>query len=163
MANEPSGHPASRPTWLSSAEQRSWRAFMDGHQRLMVELNRQLETDSGISLSEYRILVMLSEPPNGSLRMSELADGVLSSRSRLTHQIRRMEAEGMVRRTSCEEDGRGVRAHITEEGVRRLRAAAPGHASAVRRSFIDLVSPDELTAIGDAFDRVNTKNDRHTA
>ncbi|NKY85626.1 MarR family transcriptional regulator [Nocardia veterana] len=135
---------------------------MDGHQRLMVELNRQLQADSDMSLPEYRILVMLSEAPGNSLRMSDLADGVLSSRSRLTHQIRRMEEQGMVRRTSCEEDGRGVRAHLTEEGMRRLRAAAPGHVAAVRRTFIDLISPEELTAIGDAFERVNTKNDpRH--
>lgn len=126
---------------------------MDGHQRLMVELNRQLQADSDMSLPEYRILVMLSEAPGGSLRMSDLADGVLSSRSRLTHQIRRMEDQGMVRRTSCEEDGRGVRAHLTEEGMRRLRAAAPGHVAAVRRTFVDLLSPEELTAIGDAFDQ----------
>ncbi|MDR7167582.1 MarR family winged helix-turn-helix transcriptional regulator [Nocardia aobensis] len=158
MAYEPSGHPAS-PPWLSSAQQRAWRAFMDGHQRLMVELNRQLQADSDMSLPEYRILVMLSEAPGGSLRMSDLADGVLSSRSRLTHQIRRMEDEGMVRRTSCEEDGRGVRAHLTDEGMRRLRAAAPGHVAAVRRTFVDLLSPEELTAIGDAFDRVNAKTD----
>ncbi|AHH15004.1 putative transcriptional regulator, MarR family [Nocardia nova SH22a] len=159
MAYEPNGHPASRPPWLSSAQQRAWRAFMDGHLRLMVELNRQLQDDSDMSLPEYRILVMLSESPGGSLRMSDLADGVLSSRSRLTHQIRRMEEQGMVRRTSCEEDGRGVRAHLTEEGTRRLRAAAPGHVAAVRRTFIDLLSPDELTAVGDAFERVDTEND----
>ncbi|WP_227978855.1 MarR family winged helix-turn-helix transcriptional regulator [Nocardia spumae] len=160
MANEPSGHPAPQPLWLSSAQQRAWRAFMDGHQRLMVELNRQLEDDSDLSLPEYRILVMLSESPGGSLRMSDLADGVLSSRSRLTHQIRRMEEQGMVRRTSCEEDGRGVRAHLTEEGMRRLVAAAPGHVAAVRRAFLDLISPDELDAIGDAFERVDNANDR---
>ncbi|WP_067870573.1 MarR family winged helix-turn-helix transcriptional regulator [Nocardia vermiculata] len=167
MAYEPNGHPApqpqwpasAQPPWLGSQEQRAWRAFMDGHQRLMVELNRQLEADADLSLSEYRILVMLSEATAGSLRMSDLADGVLSSRSRLTHQIRRMEDQGMVRRTSCEEDGRGVRAHVTDEGMRRLRAAAPGHAAAVRRYFLDLVSPQELAAIGDAFDRVNTKSD----
>lgn len=159
MAYEQNGHPASRPQWLSSAQQRAWRAFMDGHQRLMVELNRQLQDDSDMSLPEYRILVMLSESPGGSLRMSDLADGVLSSRSRLTHQIRRMEQHGMVRRTSCEEDGRGVRAHVTEEGLRRLRTAAPGHVAAVRRAFVDLLSPEELTAVGDAFERVDTKND----
>ncbi|WP_267977368.1 MarR family transcriptional regulator, partial [Acinetobacter baumannii] len=73
---------------------------MDGHQRLMTALNRQLQRDSDLSLPEYRILVLLPEAPGRSLRMSELADGVLSSRSRLTHQIRRMEAQGMVRRNT---------------------------------------------------------------
>ncbi|MBF6328536.1 MarR family transcriptional regulator [Nocardia transvalensis] len=128
---------------------------MDGHQRLMSELNRQLQRDSDLSLAEYRILVLLSESPDLSLRMSDLADGVLSSRSRLTHQIRRMEAQGMVRRTSCEEDGRGVRAHLTDEGIRRLRAAAPGHVEAVRRDFIDLLTPDQLATIGEVFERVD--------
>ena len=159
MAYEPNDHPASRTPWLSSAQQRAWRAFMDGHQRLMVELNRQLQDDSDMSLPEYRILVMLSESPGGSLRMSDLAEGVLSSRSRLTHQIRRMEAQGMVRRTSCEEDGRGVRAHLTDEGMHRLHIAAPGHAAAVRRAFVDLLSPEELNVVGDVFERVDTKND----
>ncbi|MBO0855124.1 MAG: MarR family transcriptional regulator, partial [Nocardia sp.] len=130
---------------------------MDGHQRLMGELNRQLQADCDLNLPEYRILVMLSESSDRSLRMSDLADGVLSSRSRLTHQIRRMESQGMVRRTSCEEDGRGVRAHLTEEGMRRLRAAAPRHVAAVRSNFIDLVTPEELSVIAEAFERVNSR------
>lgn len=88
-------------------------------------LNRQLQTDSDLSLPEYRILVLLSEAPDNRLRMSELADGVLSSRSRLTHQIRRMEDQHLVRRNTCEDDGRGVIAELTEEGMRCLEAAAP--------------------------------------
>ncbi|RDI65692.1 MarR family transcriptional regulator [Nocardia pseudobrasiliensis] len=121
----------------------------------MSELNRQLQRDSDLTLPEYRILVLLSESPDLSLRMSDLADGVLSSRSRLTHQIRRMETQGMVRRTSAEEDGRGVRAHLTEEGVRRLQAAAPGHVTAVRRDFIDLLTPEQLTVIGEVFELID--------
>ncbi|MCM6778507.1 MarR family transcriptional regulator [Nocardia sp. CDC159] len=155
MADEPSGRTAPVPRWLSSAQQRAWRAYMDGHQRLMSELNRQLQRDSDLTLPEYRILVLLSESPDLSLRISDLADGVLSSRSRLTHQIRRMEAQGMVRRTSTEEDGRGVRAHLTEEGMRRLRAAAPGHVAAVRRDFIDLLTPEQLAVIAEVFERVD--------
>ncbi|WP_067999879.1 MarR family winged helix-turn-helix transcriptional regulator [Nocardia pseudobrasiliensis] len=155
MAEEPSGRTAPGPRWLSSAQQRAWRAYMDGHQRLMSELNRQLQRDSDLTLPEYRILVLLSESPDLSLRMSDLADGVLSSRSRLTHQIRRMETQGMVRRTSAEEDGRGVRAHLTEEGVRRLQAAAPGHVTAVRRDFIDLLTPEQLTVIGEVFELID--------
>lgn len=152
---EPSGRTTTEPRWLGPAQQRAWRAYMDGHQRLLAELNRQLQRDSELSLAEYRILVLLSEAPARSLRMSDLADGVLSSRSRLTHQIRRMERQGMVRRTSCEEDGRGVRAHLTDEGMRCLRAAAPGHVGEVRRDFVDLLSPEELTMIGEVFARVD--------
>lgn len=128
---------------------------MDGHQRLMTALNRQLQRDSDLSLPEYRILVLLSEAPGRSLRMSELADGVLSSRSRLTHQIRRMEAQGMVRRDTVVEDGRGVRAELTDEGLRRLAAAAPGHVEAVRRDFIDPLTPDQLDLVGEIFARID--------
>ncbi|MEV5835755.1 MarR family transcriptional regulator [Nocardia sp. NPDC052112] len=128
---------------------------MDGNQRLATALNRQLQRDSDLTLAEYRILVLLSEAPDRSLRMSELADGVLSSRSRLTHQIRRLETQRMVRRNTCLEDGRGVLAELTDEGMRRLEAAAPGHVEAVRRNFIDLLAPEQLEIVGDVFARVD--------
>jgi len=157
MIKEPGGRTAAEPKWLSSDEQRAWRAYMDGHQRLMSELNRQLQRDNDLSVAEYRILVLLSEAPDRSLRMSDLADGVLSSRSRLTHQIRRMEAGGLVRRTSCEEDGRGVRAHLTDEGMNRLRAASAGHVTEVRRDFVDLLTPTQLRTIAEVFELVDTE------
>lgn len=135
---------------------------MDGSQRLMADLNRQLQRDSDLSFADYRILVKLSEAPGRSLRMSDLADGVLSSRSRLTHQIRRMEAERMVRRTACEDDGRGVLAQLTDEGLRRLRAAAPGHVAAVRRFFVDLLTPQQLAAVAAALDLVNLAADHRS-
>jgi DNA-binding MarR family transcriptional regulator len=128
---------------------------MDGHLRLMTALNRQLQRDCDLSVAEYRILVLLSEAPDRSLRMSELADGVLSSRSRLTHQIQRMEAQRMVRRNACFEDGRGVLAELTDEGMRRLESAAPGHVEAVRRDFVDLLTPAQLEVIGEVFARVD--------
>jgi len=127
---------------------------MDGHQRLMGTLNRQLLRDNELTFAEYRILVMLSEAPGHALRMSELADGVLSSRSRLTHQIRGMESRGLVRRSSCPRDGRGVLAELTDTGLSALRTAAPGHVEAVRRHFIDLLGPDELDTIQHVFTRV---------
>lgn len=128
---------------------------MDGHQRLMTALNRQLQHDSDLTIAEYRILVLLSEAPDRSLRMSELADGVLSSRSRLTHQIRRLEAQHLVRRNTCLEDGRGVLAELTDEGMRRLESAAPGHVDAVRGNFIDLLTPAQLEVIADVFGRID--------
>ncbi|MEU0501932.1 MarR family transcriptional regulator [Nocardia sp. NPDC005998] len=128
---------------------------MDGNQRLATALNRQLQRDSDLTLAEYRILVLLSEAPDRSLRMSELADGVLSSRSRLTHQIRRLESQRMVRRNTCLEDGRGVIAELTDEGMRRLEAAAPGHVEAVRRNFIDLLDSQQLEVVGEVFTRVD--------
>ncbi|MRH86085.1 MarR family transcriptional regulator [Nocardia sp. SYP-A9097] len=135
---------------------------MDGGQRLMADLNRQLQQDSALSFADYRILVKLSEAPGRSLRMSDLADGVLSSRSRLTHQIRRLEGQRMVRRAACEDDGRGVLAQLTDEGMHRLRLAAPGHVAAVRRYFIDLLTPAQLTDLATAMELINLAGDHRT-
>lgn len=141
--------------WLTPAEMRAWRGYMDGNQRLMEVLNRELQDSHDLSLADYRILVMLSEAPDGSTRMSDLADGVLSSRSRLTHQIRRMESQGIVVRTTCAEDGRGVLAQITDEGRRRLAAAAPTHVAGVRKNLVDLLTPNELEVLADVFSKVD--------
>lgn len=118
-------------------------------------LNKDLQDAHGLTMAEYRILVMLSESPDGSLRMSDLADGVLSSRSRLTHQIRRMEGDGMVSRNTCADDGRGVLAVITDEGARRLAEAAPTHVSSVRKHLVDLLTRRQLTVLGDIFEEVD--------
>jgi DNA-binding MarR family transcriptional regulator len=140
--------------WLTAQEQRGWRAYLAGNQQLTEQLNRGLTRDSDLSLAEYRILALLSEAPEQRLRMSDLADGILSSRSRLTHQIRRMEADKLVRRVSCADDGRGVLAELTAEGMRRLEHAAPDHVEDVRRIFIDLMSPHELAVVTEVFERI---------
>nr|WP_201265229.1 MarR family transcriptional regulator [Rhodococcus sp. P1Y] len=134
---------------------RAWRAYVDGGQRLMGVLNKDLQDAHNLTMAEYRILVMLSESSDGSLRMSDLADGVLSSRSRLTHQIRRMESDGMVERNTCVDDGRGVLAVITTEGKRRLEEAAPTHVSSVRAHLVDLLTERELSTLGDIFEKVD--------
>jgi DNA-binding MarR family transcriptional regulator len=134
---------------------RAWRAYIDGAQRLQGVLNKDLQDAHNLTMAEYRILVMLSESPDGSLRMSDLADGVLSSRSRLTHQIRRMESDGMVERSTCVDDGRGVLAVITAEGKRRLAEAAPTHVSSVRAHLVDLLTTRELSVLGDIFEKVD--------
>ncbi|BDC70331.1 MarR family transcriptional regulator [Rhodococcus hoagii] len=141
--------------WLGAEEMRAWRGFIDGSQQLMAVLNRELQSAHDMSLAEYRILVMLSESTDGALRMSDLADGVLSSRSRLTHQIRRMETEGMVERSQCVEDGRGVLAVITDEGRRRLSEAAPTHLAGVRHYLINLLDKQEMRVLANVFDKVD--------
>lgn len=133
----------------------AWRGFIDGGQRLVELLNRELQDSHGITLADYRILVMLSESPDGSVRMSDLADGVVSSRSKLTHQVRRMEADGMVTRNTCIEDGRGVLAILTEEGRRRLEEAAPTHVAGVRRYLVDLLDAAELKSVAGVFAKVD--------
>lgn len=155
MTAELSSGPGGDPQWLGTAEMRAWRAYVDGGQRLMGVLNKDLQDGHGLSMAEYKILVMLSESPDGSVRMSDLADGVLSSRSRLTHQIRRMEALGLVVRDTCLDDGRGVLAVITDEGHRRLAEAAPTHVRSVRAHLVDLLTSAELQVLGDIFEKVD--------
>jgi DNA-binding MarR family transcriptional regulator len=136
--------------WLTAEQQEHWRAFLVGTARLNDALGRQLEHDSDLSLSEYEVLVRLSEAPQHTLRMSLLADELAHSRSRVTHTVRRLEASGMVRRQACAGDGRGVNCTMTSEGYARLEAAAPGHVRAVRSHLVDVLSDDQLRALGEA-------------
>lgn len=136
--------------WLSDEQQRSWRAFLLGSARLTEALTRQLETDSGVSLSEYEILVRLSETDSHTLRMSELAASLVHSRSRLTHTVSRLESRGLVQRETCLADGRGVNCVLTDEGFELLEGAAPGHVRAVRANLIDLLTDEQLAVLGEA-------------
>ena len=138
------------PRWLTAEQQVSWRSFLLGSARLTDALNRQLEAESGISLSEYEILVRLSEAADRTIRMSELAAAVVQSRSRLTHTVTRMEKQGLVRRETCLDDGRGVNCVLTVEGYDFLVEAAPGHVRAVRENLVDLLTDEQLTTLGQA-------------
>ena len=141
------------PRWLSSDEQAAWRSFLDAISLLNGEVEAQLQRDSGLSHADYEILVRLSEAPNRALRMSELADRTLFSRSRLSHAVGRLEREGLVRREPFPEDRRGLCAVLTDQGFRLLERAAPGHVETVRRLLFDALSPhqiDQLAAIARA-------------
>ena len=143
------------PRWLEPGEMRAWRAFIDGSQRLLEVLNRELSDAHGLSLADYRILVLLSEANSRAMRMSDLADGIVASRSRLTHQIRRLEAAGIVTRQECVDDKRGVLAILTAEGRRRLEAAAPTHLEGVRKHLIDQLGVAEQRTITEVFERAD--------
>ncbi|MCL3863059.1 MarR family winged helix-turn-helix transcriptional regulator [Actinotalea sp. K2] len=136
--------------WLDDGQQRAWRAFLLGSSRLNDALNRQLEAEAGMSLSEYEVLVRLSESPQRTLRMSELAAELVFSRSRLTHTVRRMEDRSLVERRTCRDDGRGVNCVLTDTGFATLQQTAPGHVDAVRRHMVDLLTTDQLRALGEA-------------
>lgn len=136
--------------WLTADEQRAWRAWRDGTARLLDVLAHDLEQDTGLSLGEYEVLVRLSEAPGRTLRMSELAGELAHSRSRLTHTIRRMEAAGLVGRTPCVEDARGVNCTMTAAGWERLVDAAPVHVESVRNRLVDVLTPAQMQALGDA-------------
>ncbi len=140
--------------WLTDDQQRDWRAFRDGTVLLLDVLGRDLEERSGLSLHEYEVMVRLSEAEGRTLRMSQLAMDVAHSRSRLTHTIARMENAGLVRRFACSEDARGVNCTLTDEGWARLVAAAPGHVASVREHLVDVLSDEQMTALGDAMESV---------
>jgi DNA-binding MarR family transcriptional regulator len=110
----------------------------------------QLEKDLqpfGLTNNDYEILVNLSESPDRRMRMSDLAAATLQSKSRLSHQVTRMESAGLVRRENCESDRRGLYAVLTDEGVATMRKVAPHHVASVRKHFIDLLSPEALAEL----------------
>jgi DNA-binding MarR family transcriptional regulator len=138
------------PRWLTDDEQQAWRATVHLSQLLMRQLDRDLNAH-GLNGHDYEILVSLSEAPDNRLRMTELADATSQSRSRLSHQISRMESRGLVRRDDCEGDKRGTFAVLTDEGVAAIRRVAPDHVEHVRRHFIDRLTPRQLEEVTDAF------------
>ncbi|TDC44599.1 MarR family transcriptional regulator [Actinomadura sp. KC345] len=141
----------SEPRWLDATQQRDWRAYVDGSVRLTEIMDRDLKTKHGLSVSEYEILVRLSEAPERRLRMAELAENASQSRSRLSHTCSRLESKSLVKRDSCANDKRGVFAILTDEGYAVLERAARDHVETVRTYFIDVVEPDDLEAVGRAF------------
>jgi DNA-binding MarR family transcriptional regulator len=144
----------SDPPWLDEQQQRSWRAYLVGTTLLMDRLDRELRERHQMSLSEYEILVRLSEAPGNRLRMAMLADSLSHSRSRVTHTVSRMETAGLVSRDACAADGRGVEAVLTERGKEALVDAAPTHVAGVRRLLVDLVGTEDFAAVGRVFDIV---------
>ena len=154
MAAPLTTEPVTRVRWLTPEEQSVWRAFLDVSRLMSDQMNRQLSDESGMSLPEYEILVALSEAPDRRLRMSELADRVLSSRSRITHTVGRMEERGHVHREACADDGRGVLCVLTDAGFAELEAAAPGHVESVRRAMFDPLSASEVESLGVALRKV---------
>jgi len=142
------------PRWLDADEQQSWRSYLEGSLRLAEALNRDLETTKGLSLNEYEVLVRLSEQPGRTMRMAALAESLAHSRSRLTHTVRRMGERGLVERTTCTMDGRGVNCTMTPHGHETLVDAAPRHVAAVRAFLVDRISPEEFAALGRAMAKV---------
>src|SRR6266567_1380413 len=138
------------PRWLSDAEQRTWRAWLEVMRLLPAQLEDRLHDRHNLNLTDYQVLVELSESDEGQLRMTELANRTSLSKSRLSHQIGRMEKAGLVERQDCPSDRRGAFAVITEQGWALLREAAPRHAHDVRELFIDLMSPEEVAVVGHA-------------
>jgi DNA-binding MarR family transcriptional regulator len=138
--------------WLDDDEQRTWRAFLTADRLLFERLERQLQRDAGLPHAYYEILVRLSEAPDRTLRMSQLAETSLSSRSRLSHAVARLEAAGWVRRRACAEDRRGAWAELTDAGLAKLELAAPGHVEAVRTELFDALTREQQHALREISD-----------
>jgi DNA-binding MarR family transcriptional regulator len=130
--------------WLEPDELAAWRSYVAASTLLDGALDRQLQRDAGMPHAYYQILAMLSDVPDRTLRMSELAAITQSSQSRLSHAVARLERNGWVRRKPCPEDRRSTFAQLTEEGFAALAAAAPGHVCTVRRHLFDRLSPEQV-------------------
>lgn len=132
--------------WLDAGEQAAWRTHLEVSKLLAYQLERELQP-FGLTYNDYDILVNLSETEDRRMRMSDLARATLQSKSRLSHQITRMENAGLVKRENCDSDRRGLFAVLTDRGWETMTAVAPHHVAAVRAHFIDLFSPAGLTAL----------------
>lgn len=137
------------PRWLSAEEMRAWRGYLGLVRLLDDRLNRDLQEESGLALADYEILVRLSEAPGRRLRMTELAQGAMISKSRLSHQMTRLEDRDLARREDCPTDRRGAFAVLTQAGYAALVAAAPGHVRSVRRHLFDRLTPVQVRALGE--------------
>jgi DNA-binding MarR family transcriptional regulator len=124
------------------------RALLD------LQLTRDLASESGLSEADYDVLSTVSESAGHSLRLGDLAAHMLWSKSRLSHHVARMERRELVARQDCASDGRGAIVTLTEAGWQAIRNAAPGHVESVRRHFLDLLTPDQVQALGDLTETV---------
>ncbi|HTT50677.1 MAG TPA: MarR family transcriptional regulator [Streptosporangiaceae bacterium] len=143
----PAGPADAAPHWLDPAEMAAWLAFLEVSHLLDRAIEQQLKQDAGLSHAQYEILSRLEATPGGQLRMSELADVIIVSRSGLTYQVSQLEQAGLVRREKCPSDDRGVLAVLTPAGRTALARAAPGHLRVVRANLIGALTPAQLTAL----------------
>ncbi|PUA80968.1 MarR family winged helix-turn-helix transcriptional regulator [Nocardioides currus] len=143
-----------QPRWLDESQQRAWRALVVGTTLLMDRLDDDLRRTFNISLTEYEILVRLSERPGRSMRMAQLADALAHSRSRVTHTVDRMQKAGYIVRAATPEDGRGIVATMTDAGFALLVEAAPMHVEGVRTYLVDVADPTDFSAVGRVMDAV---------
>jgi DNA-binding MarR family transcriptional regulator len=140
--------------WLTEREERAWRGMQIMQRRLDREMNRQLAADSGLSYSDYLVLVVLTAQDDGRLRLFELGELLSWEKSRLSHHVARMSKRDLLVKESCDEDRRGAYVVITDHGRSEIEAAAPGHLETVRRLFIDLLTPAQLDTLAEIAETV---------
>jgi DNA-binding MarR family transcriptional regulator len=133
---------------LDEEELAAWRGMLRAHAELVRTLDAELAREHDLPLSSYEVLLYLNDSDDGRMRMSDLADSVLLSRSGLTRLVDRLERQGLLRRERCTSDARGLFAEITPEGRRAFAAARKTHLDGVRRLFLERFSRDELRTLG---------------
>ena len=139
---------------MDDQELGAWRGFLRAHREVVAHLDEELQRTHDLPLSSYEVLLYLADSEDGRLRMGDLADRLLLSRSGLTRLVDRLERRGLVSRERCEEDARGLFAHITPEGRELFEAARPHHLDGVRRHFLSKLGDAELANLTSAWQRI---------
>ena len=142
------------PRWLDEREERAWRGFQRMRTSLTAHLARELARATGLTEADYAVLVTVSEAPGHRIRSRDLGQALGWDRSRLSHQITRMQARGTIKREPCPGDARGFDVILTPGGLASIEAAAPMHLATVRHCFADLLTPQQLDALADIADAV---------
>ena len=145
--------------WLTDEQQVVWRRYLEMRERLDTHLEREMHASGELSMPDFGVLVRLSEAEGEHLRVTELARALRWEKSRLSHQLTRMERRGLVTRRSCDHDGRGAHAELTPAGRSALERVAPAHAEEVRRLLFDPLTPQQLSALAAACDAVLSQLD----
>lgn len=146
--------------WLSQDEQRAWRGFLLASRLVMDQLGRELSESHDLSLTDYGILVRLSEDPERRLRMTDLAASAGLSKSRLSHQMNRLEARGLTTRSTCTDDARGTFAELTDAGYDVLSQASHVHVAGVRRHLLDFLDAQQVADMGQWTEKIVRHLDR---
>ncbi|NQW65146.1 MAG: MarR family transcriptional regulator [Actinobacteria bacterium] len=141
---------STNPRWLNPREMKAWRSYIIASRRLLEALDSDL-VGHDLSMADYEVLAQLSDAPNRRMRMSELAELAMLSKSRLSHRMKVMEKAGWVRRELCSEDKRGSWATMTDKGFKAIVAAAPCHVDSVRKRFLDQISIKEQAELAGIF------------
>ncbi len=147
---------AKQPNWLNPREMRAWRSYIIASRRLLDALDLDLDQHD-LSMADYEVLALLSDAPERKLRMSELAELAMLSKSRLSHRIKVMEGVGWIKREKCPSDKRGYFAVMTEKGFKAIAKAAPDHVESVRSRLLDHLTVKDQEEISRIFDRVTNK------
>jgi DNA-binding MarR family transcriptional regulator len=139
---------------LTGPELAAWRGFLRVHSALARELDAELVSEHGLQLSSYEVLLTVADAPGERMRMSEIADSVLLSRSGVTRLVDRLERDGLVERIPCEDDARGQYAVLTPRGRATFDAARATHLAGVRRRFLGLLEPEQLERMAGLWERL---------